>query len=180
MFNRRNKIEVVSPENYTEYVEPITKGGYADKKTFAAALIPIVAAVPLVVNVFKTETYAATTIPVSTPAIMATIPPPIQTPSIPVAQTLQQMPPVVAEPAGVIADTSLEMLANVLDPLLQLMVAVSFPIASVIMVGACFFFMFGNSEKAWDMIGKAAMGYVIIQLSPLFLEILRKVGESVA
>jgi hypothetical protein len=59
-------------------------------------------------------------------------------------------------------------------------VAISFPIASVIMVGACFYFMFGNSEKAWDMIGKAAMGYVIIQLSPLFLEILRKVGESVA
>ena len=83
-------------------------------------------------------------------------------------------------PTGYIADTSLEMLANVLDPLIQIMVAVSFPIASVIMVGACFFFMLGNSEKAWDMIGKSGMGYVIIQLSPLFLDILKNVGESVA
>jgi len=63
--------------------------------------------------------------------------------------------------------------------MVQIMVAISFPIASVIMIGACFFFMFGNSERAWNMIMNAGLGYVLIQLSPLFLDILREVGEAV-
>lgn len=172
MFNRKNKIEVVETDSVEE--------SFATKRTVIAALIPLAVTVPIVIRSLTKETYTATTIPVTSSSIMATIPPPVQIPSMPVSTTLQQMPPVIAEPLGIVTDTSLEMLANVLDPLLQLMVAVSFPIASVIMVGACFYFMFGNSEKAWDMIGKAALGYVIIQLSPLFLEILRKVGESVA
>lgn len=80
---------------------------------------------------------------------------------------------------GVITDTSLDVLATILVPLIQIMVAISFPVASVIMIGACFFFMFGNSEKAWDMIMKAGLGYVLIQVSPLFLEILKNVGKAV-
>ncbi|MEK4485288.1 hypothetical protein MHH81_06735 [Psychrobacillus sp. FSL H8-0484] len=56
--------------------------------------------------------------------------------------------------------------AFVLDPLVQIMVAISFPIASVIMIGGAFFFMLGNSEKAWKTIFNAGLGYVIIQMSP--------------
>jgi len=77
-----------------------------------------------------------------------------------------------------IADKSLEMLATILDPVVQVLVAISFPVASVIMAGACFFFMFGNSEKAWSIIMNAGLGYVI-QMSPLFLEILRTIGEAI-
>lgn len=84
------------------------------------------------------------------------------------------------QPTGFIAETSLEVLATILDPVIQILVAISFPVASVIMVGACFFFMFGNSEKAWSMIQNAGLGYVLIQLSPLFLNILREVGKAVA
>jgi hypothetical protein len=84
-----------------------------------------------------------------------------------------------AVPASYIGDKSLQIIAHALDPLVQLMVAFSFPIASVIMIGACFFFMFNNAEKAWDMIMKAGLGYVLIQISPLFLKILQEVGKSV-
>lgn len=85
----------------------------------------------------------------------------------------------LAQPTGVIADKSLEMLANILDPMIQVMVAISFPVASVIMIGACFFFMLGNSERAWNTIMNAGLGYVLIQMSPLFLEILRTIGKAV-
>lgn len=85
----------------------------------------------------------------------------------------------IPQQQGYIADKSLEMLATILDPVIDILVAISFPIASVIMVGACFFFMIGNSERAWSMIMNAGLGYVLIQLSPLFLEILRTVGEAV-
>jgi hypothetical protein len=172
LFGRKNKIEVIETDNMGEKV-------YATKRTVIFALIPLAVTVPFVIKSLTKETYTATTIPVSTPSIVATIPPPVQIPSMPTSTTLEQLPPVAAEPVGVIADASLDMLANVLDPLIQIMVAISFPIASVIMVGACFFFMFGNNEKAWDMIMKAGLGYVLIQLSPLFLTILRQVGEAV-
>lgn len=85
----------------------------------------------------------------------------------------------IPQQQGFIADKSLEMLATILNPVIDILVAISFPIASVIMVGACFFFMIGNSERAWSMIMNAGLGYVLIQLSPLFLEILRTVGEAV-
>lgn len=47
------------------------------------------------------------------------------------------------------------------------------------MVGSCFFFMLGNSEKAWSMIMNAGLGYVLINLSPLFLQILKHIGEAI-
>lgn len=84
------------------------------------------------------------------------------------------------EPAQYIGEKSMQVIAHALDPLVELMVALSFPIASVIMVGACFFFMFNNADKAWDMIMKAGLGYVLIQLSPLFLKILQEVGTAVS
>ncbi|TWE06381.1 hypothetical protein FB550_102403 [Neobacillus bataviensis] len=74
---------------------------------------------------------------------------------------------------------TLSTLAHVLDPLVDIMVALSFPIASVIIVGSCFFFMFGKSEKAWDGIMKAGLGYVLIQVSPLILDVLKQVGNAV-
>jgi hypothetical protein len=83
------------------------------------------------------------------------------------------------EPAQYIGEKSMQVIAHALDPLVELMVALSFPIASVIMVGACFFFMFNNADKAWDMIMKAGLGYVLLQLSPLFLKILQEVGTAV-
>jgi len=39
--------------------------------------------------------------------------------------------------------------------------------------------MFGNSEKAWGIIMNAGLGYVLIQLSPLFMDKLRTVGKVV-
>lgn len=77
------------------------------------------------------------------------------------------------------SEQTLSTLAHVLDPLVDIMVALSFPIASVIIVGACFFFMFGQSEKGWDSIMKAGLGYVLIQVSPLILDVLKQVGNAV-
>ncbi len=84
----------------------------------------------------------------------------------------------VAQPTGVIADKSLEMLATILDPIVEILVAISFPIASVIVVCSFFLIMIGNKEKAFDMMMHAGLGYILIQLSPVFLEILRTVGEA--
>lgn len=76
-------------------------------------------------------------------------------------------------------EQTLSTLAHVLDPVIDILVALSFPIASVVIVGACFLFMFGNAEKAWTAIQNAGLGYVLIQVSPLILDVLKQVGNAV-
>ena len=87
-----------------------------------------------------------------------------------------------AVPAGAaewMGEKTLHALAHVLDPVVDILVALSFPVASVIIVGSLFLFMFGNSEKAWTTIQNAGLGYVLIQVSPLILNVLKSIGEAV-
>lgn len=185
MFQKKYKIEVVPESEYTDFSHRVREDAYATNKTIiGAASVPLTAAIGLSIYRFSTTPtieHTSTTIPISAPIIEpSTVIEPInvlaQAPIIfPKNMTSPEM-----IPTGFIADTSLDVLTTILDPLIQIMVAISFPIASVIMVGACFMFMFNNSEKAWDMIMKAGLGYVLIQLSPLFLQILKEVGKAVA
>lgn len=184
MFRRKANIETVPVAEYTDFSERLKGSEYATKKTVITACIPLAVAIPIVSHrLLSADTYTATSIPVAT---VVQPPPPIPAPQTAIdiiAQTPATIPVNVPSPefiqTGVIADTSLEAIANVMEPLINILVAVSFPVASVIMVGACFFFMFGNSEKAWSMIMNAGLGYVLIQMSPLFLNMLRTVGEAV-
>ena len=176
MFRRKHKIEVVPESEYTDFSHRVPGDAYATRKTVAlAAIVPTAASIGLLAHrITEGSAGAEQVITASAPVIEQA--PVLFTPQYASLQ-MANTPEVI--PTGYIADTSLEMLANVLDPVVQILVAISFPIASVIMIGACFFFMFGNSEKAWSMIMNAGLGYVLIQLSPLFLDILRKVGEAV-
>ncbi|MGN7116013.1 hypothetical protein [Lysinibacillus odysseyi] len=184
MLFKRDKMRVVPTEEYTDYTERFEaldkmreESNYATRKD-----VMIMGAVPVAgaAGLFAYNKFSAgpSTINEVVPAVYQPI------------QSVQPVPdvPVMSDPSstvdgmiqtGVIADTSLEVLATILNPVIDILVAISFPIASVIMVGACFWFMIGNSEKGWSMIMNAGLGYVLIQLSPLFLEILRTVGEAV-
>jgi hypothetical protein len=91
-------------------------------------------------------------------------------------QPIEAVPATAKEWMG---EQTLSALAHVLDPVVDILVALSLPVASVVIVGACFFFMFGNAEKAWGMIQNAGLGYVLIQVSPLILNVLQQVGNAV-
>lgn len=186
MFFKKNKVKVVTAAGQTDFTERFEalekQRGYATKKDVALmAGIPTIGAIGLVAynkyTSIPSTGLEAQTIQSIQPTIQPSIEPittltdTYSSVSIPVNSIPQQ--------TGVIADKSLEMLASILDPVIQVMVAISFPVASVIMIGACFFFMLGNSERAWSMIMNAGLGYVLIQLSPLFLDILRTVGEAI-
>ncbi|MEC1155019.1 hypothetical protein [Cytobacillus horneckiae] len=97
------------------------------------------------------------------------------------ATTNTTMTPIAVEVTAKewMGEQTLSTLAHVLDPVVDILVALSFPIASVVIVGACFLFMFGNSEKAWTAIQNAGLGYVLIQVSPLILDVLKQVGNAV-
>lgn len=85
---------------------------------------------------------------------------------------------VTAAGTHLVAGTTLQILAHALDPVTQILVALSLPVASVVLIGGCFFFMFGKSEKAWTTIQNAGLGYILVQLSPLFLKVLEQIGKS--
>ncbi|MFJ5625608.1 hypothetical protein ACIQD3_23700 [Peribacillus loiseleuriae] len=73
----------------------------------------------------------------------------------------------------------METIAHTLDPLVDLMVALSFPVGSVLIVGACFFFMLGKSERAWSGIQNAGLGYILVQIMPVLLNVLKEIGNAV-
>lgn len=172
MFKRTNKIEVVPESQYTDFSERVSGDAYATNRTvLMASSIPAVVSVGLLAHRLAQPSITAT-IPVTAPVTELAQPMPT---GVPVDITAAQE----MIPTGFIAESSMEMLATVLDPLIQIMVAISFPIASVIMIGGCFFFMLGNSEKAWSTIMNAGLGYVLVQMSPLFLDILRQVGKAI-
>ncbi|SCX38308.1 hypothetical protein [Lysinibacillus fusiformis] len=178
MFKKRVKPEVVPASEYTDYSDRFEGDEkYATlRDVFLAASAPTLAVVGtglFMVNKYN-DAYSSTVIPVNAPI-------PVMEPVIAqIPSTLSTIPVnTIPQHTGIIADKSLEILATALDPVVQILVAISFPIASVIMVGACFFFMLGNSEKAWSMIMNAGLGYVLINLSPLFLQILKQIGEAI-
>ena len=176
MFKKSSKAKVVPTNEYTDFSDR-----FADDEKYAtlrhvvvAGSVPTIAAIGtglFMYNNFK-DSYTSTLFPVNVP---------VQQPILePVVTQIPSLIPVnaSAQPTGIIADKSLEMLATILDPVVQVLVAISFPIASVIMITGCFFFMLGNGEKAWSTIMNAGLGYVLIQMSPLFLGVLKTIGEA--
>ncbi|SOC12937.1 hypothetical protein SAMN05880501_10777 [Ureibacillus xyleni] len=196
MFFKRKKVEVVKASELTDYSERFKEfekmrkedKKYATRKTVAiAATAPATVSVGLAAyNYFKSDTLPTTSFyeasnviePFKTLSAQPLIEPSALTETYTplVVNTIPTN--IIPEPTGVIADASLTALATVLDPIIELLVAISFPIASVIVVCAFFLIMIGNKEKAFDMMMHAGLGYILIQLSPMFLEILKTVGEA--
>lgn len=180
MFRRKLQYEIVPESEYTDFSERYEdKKGPSNGMLLTAATAATASLATYVITKYTNPTTTAPPAPLPTetaiePTNVLTTSPELY----PVFQGASDFMPEMI-PTGLIADKSLNMLATALDPVIQILVAISFPIASVVMIGACFFFMFGNSEKAWNMIMNAGLGYVLIQMSPLFLEILRQIGKAI-
>ncbi|MFB5932972.1 hypothetical protein ACE8FZ_06620 [Peribacillus frigoritolerans] len=58
------------------------------------------------------------------------------------------------------------------DPLITLVQALAYPVAMVVVLGGALFIMVGNREKGFSMMSGAGLGYVLVQMTPLVLNIL--------
>jgi hypothetical protein len=86
----------------------------------------------------------------------------------------------VAAGAGqYITEKSLDLVAHALDPLVELMVALALPVASVVLIGSCFLLMIGSKDKALGMMMNCGLAYVLVQLMPMFINILKGVGDAI-
>lgn len=98
------------------------------------------------------------------------------------AQTVTAAAPVVTDavPAmAVMSDAFKGKVLHAFDPLINLIQSLSYPIAGVMIAGGCLFIMVGNREKGMQMLQNAAIGYILVQLSPMILQLLVGIGGSV-
>jgi hypothetical protein len=64
------------------------------------------------------------------------------------------------------------------NPLVDLVKALSYPIGLVMMLGGGLFIMIGNSEKGFGMIQRAGLGYVLIQMLPILMDLLVEIAKA--
>ncbi|WHY93742.1 hypothetical protein QNK12_09895 [Neobacillus cucumis] len=81
--------------------------------------------------------------------------------------------------AAVTTSAIYDKMLHAFDPLITLIQAVSYPIAMVVVLGGALFIMIGNKEKGFTMMQGAGLGYVLVQLTPLFLKILVEAMKAI-
>lgn len=132
-------------------------------RSYLGHSVPLLAAVGAILQGGATQAFAATAAPISHP---------------PVATA----PGLVEAGAAAIPAISEGLKSTVLhafDPLIDLIVTLSYPIAGVMIAGGCLFIMVGQRDRGMGMLQNAAIGYILVQLSPMLLKLIVGIGESV-
>ncbi|MFG3610977.1 hypothetical protein [Rummeliibacillus stabekisii] len=175
MFFKKNKVEVVPESEWTNFGSQ-----HATRKDLAiAACVPAVASLGIVAwNSLKKVTDVATQSPAlevasyvdSTGGISRSID----------SATYNPMPVGFTDKAGEVAgEVALSSFTTIMDPIIDILVALSLPVASIILVGSLFMMMLGQKEKSYSMMMNAGLSYVLIQMSPMLLNILKTAGNAV-
>lgn len=81
---------------------------------------------------------------------------------------------------GAVEQKIKEQILHAFDPLVDILVALSYPITSVMITAGCLLLLINQKDRGYQMIINAAIGYVIMQMTPLFLKILVGLGGTVA
>jgi len=94
------------------------------------------------------------------------------------------MTPVTADPssATVPAVSQATMHDKMMDafmPIIELVQALAYPVALLVVLGGGLFVMIGNTEKGFALIQRAALGYVLVMMLPMLLDVLVDAMSSV-
>lgn len=81
--------------------------------------------------------------------------------------------------AGTVNGAVTAKVVNAFAPLVELVKALSYPISLVMMLGGGLFIMIGRSEHGLAMIQKAGLGYVLVQMLPLLMDLLVEIAKSI-
>lgn len=82
-------------------------------------------------------------------------------------------------PVNGVPDVVKEKIVSAFDPLVDLIVALSLPIAGVMLAGGALMIMIGMKDAGFKLIMNAGLGYVLVQMSPLFIQLLAGVGAAI-
>jgi hypothetical protein len=84
-----------------------------------------------------------------------------------------------AVPAGVVTDAVKEKIVSAFDPIIELITQISFPVAGVMITAGALLVQCGMKDRGATMITQAGIGFILVQLSPLFLDLLFGIGQAV-
>ena len=181
MFKRKMKIEVVPECDYTDFSDRYEeeKKGPSNEMLMTAATAATASLATVAITRYTNPTTIAPPIPFPT-EISEPVNVIASTPDLaPVfSHGFNTTPEII--PTGYIGDSAMAAFATIFDPIVEIIVAISLPLASVVVAAAGLLLILGNSEKAQSMIIKAGLGYVAVQLLPLFISILKTMGKAVA
>lgn len=69
-------------------------------------------------------------------------------------------------------DQMYDKMLHAFDPLIMLVQALAYPVAMVVILGGALMVMINQKEKGFGMMQTAGLGYVLVQMTPLVLNIL--------
>jgi Type IV secretion system pilin len=110
------------------------------------------------------------------PAMMITLPIALITRGIPAMAATGD---VVAVPVAGIPDAVKEKIIHAFDPLVDLMLSLSAPIAGVMITGGALMVLVNMKEKGYSMIMSSCIGYILVQLTPMLINLLFGVGSAI-
>lgn len=89
-------------------------------------------------------------------------------------QFFASTPVFAAESVPVVAPTDImyEKMLHAFDPLIMLVQALAYPVAMVVVLGGAIMVMINQKEKGFGLMQTAGLGYVLVQMTPLVLNIL--------
>jgi hypothetical protein len=70
-------------------------------------------------------------------------------------------------------------MVHAFDPLVSLIQALAYPVAMVVVLGGALCIMVGQKEKGFSMMQGAGLGYVLVQMTPLVLNILVEAMKAI-
>ncbi|RYI24986.1 hypothetical protein EVU96_25205 [Bacillus infantis] len=82
-------------------------------------------------------------------------------------------------PAEFVKGKAQEQIMNAFMPLVDLIQALSYPVAAIMLTAGALMFMINQKDKGIGLIQNASIGYILVQLMPLFLKILVGLGSTV-
>lgn len=65
------------------------------------------------------------------------------------------------------------------EPILELVQSLAYPVALIVVLGGGLAVMIGNTEKGFSLIQRAGLGYVLVMMLPMLLDVLVDAMSSV-
>ena len=96
------------------------------------------------------------------------------------ASATETMPPIDAVPVWSPIDSAKETIVEAFMPLVDAIQALSYPIALVMLTGGALMFMINQKERGVGLIQNASIGYILVQLMPIFMNLLVGIGGALA
>jgi hypothetical protein len=78
-----------------------------------------------------------------------------------------------------VADAMMDKVVHAFDPLIVLAQALAYPVAMVMLIGGALYIMIGSKEAGFKMIQRAGIGYILVQVMPLVMDLLVEVGKAI-